>query len=127
MGFLEAIQSCFKKYVGFSGRAPRSEYWFFFLFNIILSIFANVIDLQVLKGQPIASVVVLLATLLPGLAVAVRRLHDKDKSGWWLLLLLIPLVGFIVLLVWFCGAGTQGENRFGPNPLPASAVQKQAF
>jgi uncharacterized membrane protein YhaH (DUF805 family) len=66
---------------------------------------------------PITNPLFSLATLLPGLAVAVRRLHDLDSSGWWILLFLIPLVGAIILIVWFCTKGTDGPNRFGPDHL----------
>jgi uncharacterized membrane protein YhaH (DUF805 family) len=104
-GFVDAIKICFSKYVDFNGRASRPEYWWFFLFSFIVSILT--------MALPIVSLIAALAFFLPSLAVAVRRLHDIDKSGWWLLLLLLPLVGFIVLIVFLCQGGTQGQNRFG--------------
>ncbi len=110
-----------KNYVGFSGRARRKEYWMFVLFNIIALIIAMVLDrvLGLASEQygygPIYALYAL-AVLLPGLAVGVRRLHDTDKSGWWLLLALIPILGAIVLLVFFVIEGTHGDNRFGPDP-----------
>jgi len=119
MDFFEAISSGFKNYVNFGPRAIRSEYWFWVLFVMILSIVAQVIDAVVfgmMQGGPLA-IVVFLALFLPGLAIAVRRLHDRDKSGWWLLLIFIPLVGAVILLVWFCIRGTVGPNRFGSDPL----------
>ena len=85
---------CWKKYVEFSGRARRKEYWMFVLFNIIASIVAGVID-------------------------GLLGLHDTDRSGWWMLIALIPLVGWIVLLVFMCLDSTPGENRFGANPKGA--------
>lgn len=106
---------CWKKYVDFSGRARRSEYWMFVLFNILASAVALLLD--VILATPLAfSNLYSLAVILPGLAVAVRRLHDTDRSGWWLLINFVPVVGGIVLLVFFCGNSTPGENRFGANP-----------
>ncbi len=111
MDFVTAIKACFTKYVGFAGRAPRSEYWYFTLFLIVVSIALGAAGLDQV-GNFFS-----LVTLLPSLAVGVRRLHDTDRSGWWLLLLLVPLVGMIVLIVWFVKSGTQGANRFGDDPL----------
>jgi uncharacterized membrane protein YhaH (DUF805 family) len=115
MGFVDAIKSGFSNYVNFSGRASRSEYWFWILFYIIVLVVASVLDGVLGTGlfAPIAS----LGLFLPGLAVSVRRLHDLDKSGWFILIGLIPLVGFIILIVWYCTKGTPGPNRFGPDPL----------
>jgi uncharacterized membrane protein YhaH (DUF805 family) len=110
-----------KNYVGFSGRARRAEYWQFTLFNIIALVAFFVIDLAI--HSPILYALYALAVLLPSLAVAVRRLHDTDRSGWWLLLGVIPLIGGIVLLVFMCLEGTQGNNKYGANPkAPADAV-----
>jgi uncharacterized membrane protein YhaH (DUF805 family) len=122
MGFGEAIASGFRNYVGFSGRAARSEYWYWTLFVVLLSIVAKVLDIVLFGTQAtIIGGIVTLAFLLPGLAVAVRRLHDRDKSGWFFLLILIPLVGAIILLIWYCQRGTMGPNRFGPDPLGGRA------
>lgn len=121
MTFKEAVSTCFNKYATFSGRAPRSEYWWFALFNVLVSLALNVV-VQAGGGTSMAlnliAGVASLALFLPGLAVAVRRLHDIDKSGWWLLIGLIPLIGFIFVLIWFCTKGSVGENRFG---YPAQA------
>jgi uncharacterized membrane protein YhaH (DUF805 family) len=121
MGFKEAISSGFQNYVGFSGRAARSEYWYWVLFIVLLSIVALLIDLTVFgfntTGVNPISVIVSLATLLPNLAVSIRRLHDIDRVGWWIFLVLIPLIGAIVLIYWACLRGTVGANRFGPDPL----------
>ena len=116
MSFTQAISSGFKNYVGFSGRASRSEYWFWVLFQAILVVAAGVVDAALgTKGvlQGLAGLVV----LLPNIAVGIRRLHDIDRSGWWLLISLVPLIGWIVLIVWDCTKGTDGSNRFGSDPL----------
>lgn len=121
MSFSEAIQSVFSKYATFSGRARRSEYWYFVLFNLVISaalsigvnLTANSSFNWVLTG---ASGLFSLAVLIPGLAVAWRRLHDIGKSGAWYLLNLIPLVGSIILLVWCCQDSQPGDNMYGPNP-----------
>ena len=100
-----------KNYVTFSGRATRSEYWYFILVNFIIAVLIGIIG--VLVHLPVLSDLYSLAILLPSFAVGARRLHDTDRSGWWLLIGLIPLVGAIVLLVFFVQKGTEKENRFG--------------
>jgi uncharacterized membrane protein YhaH (DUF805 family) len=114
MGFGEAISSGFSNYVNFDGRAPRSEYWFWTLFVILVSIVAQVIDFMF--GAPILAIVWALATFLPSLAVGARRLHDGNRTGWWLLLYL-TVIGALLLLVWFCLKGTDGQNQYGQDPL----------
>jgi uncharacterized membrane protein YhaH (DUF805 family) len=114
MDFSQAVQTCLKKYVDFSGRAQRSEYWFWVLFLFICSLALGILfALVAVDLRPI----LILATFLPGLAVSVRRLHDIDRSGWWMLLSFIPLIGPIIILIWMCTKGTLGDNRFGPDPL----------
>lgn len=115
MGFVEAINAGFSNYVNFSGRACRSEYWYWVLFVVLGSIVAVIIDRII--GIRLVDTIFGLATILPSIAVAVRRLHDIDRTGWWLLIDFIPLIGWIVLIVWFCTAGTPGSNRFGSDPL----------
>lgn len=110
-----------KRYAQFSGRADRSEYWYFFLFNILFLIGAMLLDNILGFNYPnvpygILYSVYALASLLPGLAAAVRRLHDVNKSGWYILVALIPLVGSIWLLVLLASKGTHGENKYGPDP-----------
>jgi uncharacterized membrane protein YhaH (DUF805 family) len=121
MGFKDAISSGFRNYIGFSGRAARSEYWYWALFILLLQIVAWLIDMTLFgfntTGVNPIGVLVSLATLLPGIALSVRRLHDIDRLGWWVLLGLIPVVGWIVLIYWACLRGTVGKNRFGPDPL----------
>ncbi len=111
MSFGEAIRRCIDEYVTFSGRARRSEFWYFVLFTLLVSIAANALDAAI--GTEVVSFLVALALLFPGVSVTVRRLHDKDKSGWWYWLFLVPLVGVIILLVWFVQRGTVGENKYG--------------
>jgi uncharacterized membrane protein YhaH (DUF805 family) len=113
MGFGEAISTCFQKYAVFSGRAIRSEYWFFVLFEILVLVALSIVDGLVFGTPGLLSSIGSLALFLPALAVGVRRLHDIDKSGWWILIGLIPLVGPIVLIVFFVQQGTPGANRFG--------------
>ena len=121
MTFQEAISSVFSNYANFSGRARRSEYWYFCLFNIIVSMILSLL-MKLTAGSVmfnlfrIADVVYSLAVLIPGLAVAWRRLHDIGRSGAWYLLLLVPIVGVIVLIVWFCKDSQPGVNQYGPCP-----------
>jgi uncharacterized membrane protein YhaH (DUF805 family) len=114
MGFGDAISTGFGKYATFSGRAVRSEYWFWVLFTVIVLIVLNIIQFTVSAvGGSVLQLLFELATIIPSIAVAARRLHDIDRSGWWQLLAFIPIVGFIILLVWYCQPGTPGANRFG--------------
>lgn len=108
-----------RNYVTFEGRARRSEYWCFTLFNILAVLVLALIDAALFKGHAILSNLYALAAFLPGLAVAVRRLHDTGRSGWWYLIALIPLVGAIVLLVFFVTDSDAGPNAYGPNPKGA--------
>lgn len=125
MGFGQAIATCLRKYVTFSGRATRPEYWYFFLFVLLVGIAMVTVDIAVfgtvetdkgISGEaefaPFSGLWSLLM-LLPGLAAFFRRLHDTDRSAWWILIGLIPLVGFVVLLVFLCSRGTPGPNRYG--------------
>jgi len=118
MGFGQAISTCLSKYADFHGRAARSEYWWFALFNALASVLASIVDKAVV-GYPLLQAIVALALIIPAVAVAVRRLHDTDRSGWRLLIVFVPLVGGVALLVWFCFRGTAGDNRFGAEPKAA--------
>ena len=116
---------CLQNYVTFSGRARRKEYWMFVLFNLIIGFVLGFVEglLNLFPGSE-ASVlanIFSLAVLLPGISVSVRRMHDIDKSGWWLWIGAVPIVGAIVLLVFACMEGTKGTNRFGPDPKAESA------
>ena len=121
MNMKDAVASVFRNYATFSGRACRSEYWWFFLFNLIASFILSALDGPgpgpMRHGAGMLSSIWWLANVIPSLAVAVRRLHDTGRSGWWLLLGLIPLIGQIVLIVWFASRGTPGANPHGEDPL----------
>lgn len=129
MGFLEAVKSVFSQYATFSGRARRSEYWFFYLFNI-LAVFIFMILGAILGGifgggsgaagglgvGYILYILYALAAFIPSLAVTVRRLHDTNRSGVNILWVLLPLVGGIILLVFMLSDSYPGQNQYGPNP-----------
>src|SRR5215213_4045954 len=108
-----------ENYANFTGRARRAEFWWYFLANFIISIIFNIIDAVIGSGMGagigVIGLIYSLAVLVPGLAVGVRRLHDTGKSGWWLLIALIPLVGIIVLIVFFATDGVPGPNEYGPS------------
>ena len=109
-----------KKYAVFNGRARRKEYWMFFLFNLIILLVIGFVE--GLFGSPgIIGVLYSLAILIPGIAVSVRRLHDTGRSGWWLLIGFIPLLGVIVLLVFMVLDSKPGENQYGANPKTETA------
>lgn len=126
MGFSESVKSVFSKYATFSGRATRSEYWYFYLFNILVS-FGLMIVCFIIGGVAggadglagalgmcnILTWIYALAVLVPGLAVGVRRLHDIGKSGWNLLWALLPLIGVLILLVFFL-TDSKDDNQYGP-------------
>ena len=120
--YLEAL----KKYAVFSGRSRRTEYWYFLLFNIIVGIVLGLIDALLgtrssSAGAGLLSGIYSLAVIIPTLAVTVRRLHDIDRTGWWILIGLVPLIGGIVLLVFALLDSTPGSNQYGPNPKGATA------
>ena len=120
--YLEAL----KKYAVFSGRSRRAEYWYFVLFNLIVLIVLELIDALLgtysfVQGVGLLSGIYSLAVIIPSLAVTVRRLHDIDRTGWWILINLIPLVGTIVILVFAVTDGTPGSNRYGANPKEVAA------
>ena len=118
-----AVATCFSKYTTFSGRAPRSEYWWFYLFGLICALAGLVVDVGLgvpivdgrgeFTGGPVFWLVIL-ALFLPYLSVSIRRMHDIDRSGWWVFIPIIPVVGTIVYLVFTCTRGTDGENDYGP-------------
>ena len=116
--YVEAL----RKYAVFSGRARRKEYWFFILFNILIAAGLTLIDTFVgtydtLRGVGLLSGLYSLGMLLPSLAVGVRRLHDIGRTGWWLLIGIVPLIGPIVLLVFAVLESQPGDNQYGPNPI----------
>lgn len=126
MNFTTAVTTCFSKYATFSGRARRAEYWWFVLFNILANIVLGIADSVVFGfgggamrdgGPQVLSGLYSLAVFLPSLAVGVRRLHDTGRSGWWLLIWIIPVIGWIVLIWWLATRGEAGANGHGPDPI----------
>lgn len=113
MTFFEAIKTCFSKYADFDGRAARSEFWWWVLFVFLASSAASILS-------PVVSGLFSLGVLLPNIAVAARRLHDIDRSGWWQLIWLIPLIGWLLLIYWFAQPGKE-PNRFGSPGIAAAA------
>ncbi len=112
--FLDVITN---HYADFNGRARRKEYWMFVLFNFVVSLVLGIVmGLISQTAANAVSIIYTLALLLPGLSLGVRRLHDTGKSGWFMLIGLIPLVGAIILLVFYCLDSQPGTNEYGPNP-----------
>jgi len=140
MSFMDAVKTCFGKYATFAGRAQRSEFWYFVLFYMIAAMVLTYVDAAVFgprevmmmsasdsfdtgmsfnmawQPQPITGIF-MLVMLLPNISVMVRRLHDTNRSGWWYWLILIPLIGIIVLIVFAASKGSDGDNDFGSDPL----------
>jgi uncharacterized membrane protein YhaH (DUF805 family) len=119
-----------KKYAVFSGRARRKEYWLFHLFNLIFAFVLGIIlglmeEFAGISGVFSTLLIALysIAVIIPGLAVGVRRLHDTGKSGWWLLICLVPIIGAVVVLIFMAIDSQQGENQYGPNPKTAMELQ----
>lgn len=130
MSFVQAIQSVFSKYADFNGRARRSEYWYFTLFNMIVSIALSGVGNIIVRLLPFVSAeshsgqfisnslssIWFVAIIVPVLALITRRLHDIGKSGWSYLMILVPIIGFIIVLVWFCKDSQNGPNQYGDSP-----------
>ncbi len=118
MNFWQAIASGFRNYVTFSGRAVRSEYWFWVLFTVLATLAAGILDAAIFPNSSVSPLTSVfdVATFLPGLAVSIRRLHDIDRTGWWILIAL-TLIGVFLLIYWACKRGTAGANRYGPDPF----------
>jgi uncharacterized membrane protein YhaH (DUF805 family) len=102
-----------RKYTVFSGRAGRPEYWWFTLANIIIVVVLDILGATVGSILQVVGAIYGLAVFLPSLGVSIRRLHDTNRSGWWILIGIVPLIGWIVLLVFYCSAGTPGDNNYG--------------
>ena len=114
-GYLETL----KKFADFSGRARRTEYWLFILFSMCIAVLLGVVDF-VLGSPGIIGLIFAVAILIPSIAVAARRLHDTDRSGWWMLIAFIPVIGTIALLIFLLLDSHASANRFGPNPKAAA-------
>lgn len=104
----------FKKYAQFSGRAGRREYWMFVATNVLLSLVLGIVD--GITGIPVLGLLFMLVALLPSIAVTIRRLHDTNRTGWWMLVACVPIVGAIVLLVLMALPSTRGSNAYGETP-----------
>ncbi|MGE0233729.1 MAG: DUF805 domain-containing protein [Flavobacteriaceae bacterium] len=115
-----AVTTVYTNYFGFTGRAARSEFWYFILFVIVIGVVLNIIDSAIfgmgMGGVGILGGIFSLASLIPEIAVAIRRLHDSGRTGWWLLLVLIPLIGWLVLIYFYVQPSQPGANQYGPNP-----------
>jgi len=133
MNLQQSVRTCLRKYVTFSGRAQRSEYWWFILFVVTVNFALTLLDsalfgsvetygsgFSATTDTPVFSGIFNLLVLLPTVSAVVRRLHDVNRSVWWYLIVLIPLIGAIMMLVWLASKGTVGQNRFGPDPMKPS-------
>ena len=126
MNFQDAIRSGIRNYVTFSGRASRSEFWYWALFALLVSIASSIIDHTIFPFASTGPIEGLtsLVLFLPGLAVSMRRLHDIDRTGWWWLIA-FTVIGIVLLIVWACTRGTAGANRYGPAPLAGAAISQR--
>ena len=132
MTFNMALKAFWSNYRNFKGRARRSEYWFIQLFLIVTNLGAAVIDLALMDGDVdrfianggggIVGLIWIIATIVPALAVLIRRLHDTNRSGWWALIGFVPVIGTIVILVFTVSDSDQGENRYGSSPKGAAPI-----
>jgi uncharacterized membrane protein YhaH (DUF805 family) len=118
MGFGQAIAAGFNNYFDFSGRARRSAYWYFVLFLFIVGLVTALLDIVLFAAKDIGPLngVFSLATIVPSISVSVRRLHDIGRSGWWVLLALIPIIGWIIMIYWACQPSALQQNEYGPQP-----------
>lgn len=125
MGIQEAVKLFFARYTDFQGRSSRAEYWWAYL-GIFLVVLVAYVLIGIVASIGVSAVAGLisivlaifyLATIIPSIAIVVRRLHDIDKSGWWYFIAFVPLIGALLLLWWFCQPGTKGPNTYGADPL----------
>lgn len=123
--FTTSVKRALSRYVDFAGRAPRAEFWWWILFTLLVQLATQTLDAAIFgtgpdAGQPI-SMLVSLGILLPNIAVAIRRLHDTGRTGWWLLIALVPVLGILVLIYFYIQPSEEGDNAYGPpDPLPAA-------
>ena len=115
MGFGDAVKTCFSKFFVAEGRASRPEYWWFYLSGFVASVIALAIDMAIDTGYILVGLVGLVY-FIPLITAAIRRLHDTGRSGWWYLISFVPLVGFIILIVFLATQGNPGQNEYGPPP-----------
>lgn len=113
MSIGQSIAFCYQNYVNFNGRAGRSQFWWFYLYYVVIAIVLFTIERTLLDGNPVLSALWFLANILPLLAVGARRLHDTAKSGWWQLLLLLSCIGFIILAIFWAQEGRPEANTYG--------------
>lgn len=129
MEFGEAITTCLRKYATFSGRASRSEFWYFQLFATVTNLVVTILDRAIFSSSDAfngpLSWIVTIVFFVPSIAVASRRLHDNDKTGW-LQLIGLTIIGLIPLIVWWATRGTRGANRYGADPIPSAAQPEVA-
>jgi uncharacterized membrane protein YhaH (DUF805 family) len=125
MSWFEWYPTVLRRYAVFDGRAGRPEFWWFQLANLIVVIVVSIISSAVGASRVLVDLYQL-AVLLPSLGVSIRRLHDTNRSGWWILIGLIPIVGWILFIVWAASAGTPGPNRFGDGPRDQSGAVPSA-
>jgi uncharacterized membrane protein YhaH (DUF805 family) len=131
MSFGTALRAFWSNYRNFKGRARRSEYWFIQLFLVATNLAVAVIDLALMDGDVdrfianggggIVGLIWIIATIVPALAVLIRRLHDTNRSGWWALIGFVPIIGTIAILIFTVTDSTQGENRYGASPKDSTA------
>ncbi len=121
MNIQTATRICFQKYADFTGRARRAEYWWFALAIFLISLVLTVVDVTLFEGVAeeigVFATIFGLATMIPSFAVGARRLHDIGRTGWWQLLWLVPIVGWLVLLYFLVKRGDDGPNQFGNDPI----------
>ena len=115
LNFVDAVSTCFKKYFNFKDRASRSEYWYFQILVFPIALWNQFPSNE--DSVFFFQIILLFVVLIPAFSSGVRRLHDRDKSGWWILINFIPFIGWIILLIMLAEKGTEGPNRFGPYPL----------
>ena len=120
MNFVDAVKSAFARFADFATRSSRSEYWWFMLFYFLVGLVVTIIQFTMEMTRGIIDLLVFLVFIVPTISVTARRLHDIGRSGWWLLIGLIPLIGGLILLYWAVKPGDDGDNRFGANPLGAA-------
>ena len=118
MNFTQAISSGFSRYFDFRTRSSRSEYWYWTLFSIVVSVAATMLDALIFSGAAILDAISSFALFIPGIAVAARRLHDINRTAWWILIA-FTIIGILLLLYWYIQPGNRGDNDYGPNPLQA--------